>query len=101
MALATLALAQAFDFATFNVMVARHGLVAEANPIVRSVYESLGTFGVAAAKLALVLLIANLYIAAWGRGRGGIWAVSGGLPIALAIAAGIIGGITNASNILR
>jgi hypothetical protein len=100
MALATLTLAQAVDLATFLVMVARHGPGAEANPIVRGVYESLGTSGVAAAKFALVLLIANLYIAAWGRGRRGIWAVSGGLPIALAITAGIIGGITNASSIL-
>ena len=100
LALATLALAQAFDFGTFNVMVARHGLGAEANPIVRGVYESLGTSGVAAVKVALVLLIANLFIASWGRGRMGILAVSGGLPIALAIAAGIIGGITNAASIL-
>jgi hypothetical protein len=100
MALGTLALAQAFDFATFYVMVARHGLGAELNPMVRGVYESLGTSGVVAAKLALVLLIASLYVAAWGRGRGGIWAIAGGLPIALAITAGIIGGITNASSIL-
>ena len=100
LALATLAIAQAFDFATFNVMVARHGLGAEANPIVRGVYESLGTSGVVGVKVALVLLVATLFIAGWGRGRTAIWAVSGGLPIALAITAGIIGGITNASSIL-
>ena len=81
-------------------MVARHGLGAEVNPIVRGVYESLGTSGVVGVKVALVLLVANLFIAGWGRGRTGIWAVSGGLPIALAITAGIIGGITNASSIL-
>jgi hypothetical protein len=100
LALATLGIAQALDFATFQLMVARHGLGAEANPIVQGMYQSFGTSGVAAAKVALVVLIASLFIANWGRGRRGIWAASGGLPIALAIAAGIIGGITNASSIL-
>jgi hypothetical protein len=96
----TLAIAQAFDFATFSVMVRSHGPGAEANPIVQGLFESLGTPAVAVAKVALVTLITALAIAATVNGSKGRWALIGGMPLALGIAAGIIGGITNTATLL-
>jgi hypothetical protein len=96
----TLFAAQGLDFATFNTMVGRHGVVAEGNPLVQGMFVTLGTPAVAVAKLALIGLIIALGVASAARGRQGIWSVIGGLPLALAIAAGIIGGITNAAVLL-
>jgi hypothetical protein len=96
----TLALAQAFDLATFGVMVARHGAGAEANPLVSDLFLSHGMTAVVVAKVALVVLISALTVASWSRGRRGAWSVVGGLPLALAIAAGMVGGITNAATFL-
>ena len=98
--LATLALAQAFDLATFIVMVGRHGAGAEANPFVNDLFGAYGMTAVVVAKMALVLLIGALCIAASARGGRGVWSIVGGLPLALAIAAGLIGGITNAATLL-
>ena len=96
----TLAIAQAFDFATFSVMVRSHGVGAEANPIVHGMFEALGAPAVAIAKIALVTLITALAIAATVHEGKGRWAVVGGMPVALGIAAGIIGGITNTAVLL-
>jgi hypothetical protein len=96
----TLALAQAFDFATFQTMVQVRGVSAEANPLVQGLFISLGTPAVIAAKVALVTLIAALAVAAAVRGGRGSWAAIGGLPLALGIAAGLIGGITNTATLL-
>jgi hypothetical protein len=98
--LATLFLAQAVDLATFSVMVARHGATAEANPIVSDLFHSYGMPAVVIAKLALVLLVGALSVAAAERERRGVWSMIGGLPLALAITAGLIGGITNAAAFL-
>jgi hypothetical protein len=99
--LATLFLAQALDLVTFSLMVARHGGVAEANPIVGSMLESSGLVATVLAKLALVVLIGALSVAAWARGNRGVWSMVGGLPLALAITAGLIGAITNTATLLR
>ena len=99
--LATLGLAQALDLATFSVMVARHGASAEANPLVSDIFDSFGMSAVVFAKLALIVLIGALSIAASSRGSRGIWSMIGGLPLALAIAGGLIGAITNTAALLR
>jgi hypothetical protein len=99
--LATLTLAQALDLATFWVMVRWHGLQAEANPLVADLFQALGLPGVVLAKVALVVLVAALVFAAAGQSRTRIWALVGGLPVALAISVGLIGGITNAATLLR
>jgi len=98
--IAVLTLAQAIDLATFAVMVGRRGPLAEANPVVADLYEQLGMPAVVLAKVALVMLIAGLVFASAARDRRGVWAIVGGVPLALAIAAGLIGGITNASTYL-
>jgi hypothetical protein len=97
----TLFAAQGLDFATFNAMVATHGASAEANPLVNGMFVALGTPAVAFVKVALIALVVALGLAAAARGRQGIWSAVGGLPLALAIAAGLIGGITNAATILH
>ena len=99
--LATLFLAQALDLATFSLMVARHGRIAEANPIVGNMFEMHGMAAAVLAKLALVVLIGALSVAASARGNRGVWSMVGGLPLALAIAAGLIGAITNTATLLR
>lgn len=97
LSLLTLALTQALDLVTFTAMVGRHGAAAEANPLVAGLYGTYGVTAVVAAKVALVVLIGALSVSAWARGRRGTWSVVGGVPLALAIAAGLIGGITNAA----
>jgi hypothetical protein len=99
--LVTLALAQSFDLATFWVMVRRYGPDAEANPLVSGLYESLGMPAVVLAKIALIVLIGSLGVAAATQMRTRTWALIGGLPLALAIAVGLIGGITNAAALTR
>lgn len=96
----TLFLAQTLDLATFSVMVARHGVGAEANPIVVEVFDSYGMPAVVIVKLVLIALVAGLALAASGKGSRRLWAMVGGLPLAVAIAAGLIGGITNAATYL-
>jgi hypothetical protein len=97
----TLLAAQGLDFATFNTMVASYGPKAEANPLVQELFIALGTPAVATAKFLLIGLVIALGVAAAARGRQGIWSTVGGLPLALAIVAGLIGGITNAAVILH
>jgi hypothetical protein len=97
--LATLGLAQALDFATFFVMVRLIGPAAEANPLVSGLFQTLGLPAVALAKVALVVLVGCLVVVAAGRSERR-WAAIGGLPLALAISAGLIGGITNAAAFL-
>jgi hypothetical protein len=99
--LATLSLAQAFDLATFSAMVASHGSRAEANPIVNNLFDVYGMPAVVAGKIALVVLIGALCLMAYSRGSTGLWRMVGGLPLALAIAAGLIGGITNAAVLIH
>ena len=97
----TLAIAQAFDFATFSLMINMYGATSEANPLVQRMFLALGTPAIAFSKIALVTLIVSLAIAAAARGGKGRWSVIGGLPLALGITVGLIGGITNAAVILH
>ena len=98
--LLTLALAQGLDLVTFLVMIDRHGLAAEANPFVTDLFATHGLQAVIVAKFALIVAIGALSVAAFANGRVGAWRMIGGLPLALAITAGLVGGITNAAVIL-
>jgi hypothetical protein len=101
LALTTLVVAQTFDFGTFHWMVRQRGMNAELNPIVHDLFETFGMAAVVGVKAALIVLVGALFAAAWSRRHGYLRDLAGGLPIALAIAAGLIGGITNAATILR
>jgi hypothetical protein len=96
----TLAAAQLFDFATFYTMVGVKGASAEANPLIHGLFISYGTPAVLVAKVFLITVIVCLGVAASVRGRQGTWAAVGGVPLALGIAAGLIGGITNTATLL-
>lgn len=96
----TLFAAQMFDFATFNAMVGSKGVAAEANPLVQGLFLNFGTPAVVIAKILLISLIMALGVAAAVRGGEGRWGAVGGMPLAIGIAAGLIGGITNAAVIL-
>ena len=89
-ALGMLALAHFFDWASFLVMIARHGLGAEANPIVVTLFEESGVPGVTLAKLATVAFAALLAVLlAPQRRRMAMVLVTFG------VAAGLVGGFSN------
>ena len=99
--LSTLILAQLLDLVTFDVMVHRVGPEAEANPFVSDLFLVAGMPAVAVAKIALILLVGSLVVAAYGHGERRVWALVGGVPLALGISVGLIGGITNVATFLK
>jgi hypothetical protein len=93
---ATILAAQLFDFGTFTIMVARHGIAGEANPIVAQGFAAFGLPIVVVAKTALIVLCGSLQIVLL-RGLGGgrtTWRLAT-LVALLAVAAGLAGGISN------
>ena len=99
--LSTLILAQLLDLVTFDVMVHRVGPEAEANPLVSDLFLAAGMPAVAVAKVSLILLVGSLVVAAYGHGERRVWALVGGVPLALGISVGLIGGITNVATFLK
>ena len=100
MRLVVLTLAQALDLATFSAMVRTHGLAVEANPLMADLFAAVGMPAVIIGKALLIVLIGSLCVAAAASTPSRSWRVVGGVPIALAISLGIIGGITNAAVLL-
>jgi len=98
--LAAILAAQLFDFATFTIMVERHGIGAELNPIVAAGFEVGGLPILFFVKLALIVLVGST-IAILGRPTAAIH-VSASLAALIAVAAvvvGVFGGFTNAITI--
>ena len=93
-ALAVLALAHFFDYASFLVMIDRHGLSAEANPIVVQLANVSGLPGLTLAKIATVGLAALLMILIAPRRK----KLAMGL-LMFGVAAGLLGGISNIASI--
>jgi uncharacterized protein DUF5658 len=93
-AAATAALAQVLDLGTFVAMVQRHGLGAEANPIVAGLVGDYGLPMAAIVKVALLAFVIALAVVLERRGRRfeGILAI---IVIGATIAAGLLGGATN------
>jgi hypothetical protein len=95
--LAALLAAQLFDFGTFTVMIARHGIEAEANPLIAQGFMAFGWPLVAVAKGALVVLVGSILVI-----LGRAWAAAPATrrvatSVALvAVASGLLGGISNA-----
>jgi hypothetical protein len=89
-ALGILMLAHVFDWASFLVMIGRHGLGAEANPIVVTLFEEAGVPGVTLAKLATVAFAALLVVLLAPKRR----RMAMGL-LSFGMLAGLVGGISN------
>ena len=98
--LVTLATVQFFDFGTFVTMVARYGPAAEANPLVATLFVSYGLPVLLVAKVAVVVLAAAVVVvlagSVGGRGRG----LLRGFVLATGVAAGMLGGVSNAVTLL-
>ena len=92
----TMTVAQFFDFGTFVFMVRRHGLVAEANPLVADIVAAWGLVGIVVAKVALVVLVATTAIILARDGRTSGRRRMGAAVLTLGIVAGLVGGLTNA-----
>ncbi|MDL2334492.1 MAG: hypothetical protein QFC55_00490 [Chloroflexota bacterium] len=90
LALGVLALAHVFDWASFLVMIARHGLGAEANPIVVTLFEETGVPGVTLAKLATVAFAAVLAVFLAPKRRRMAMVL-----LTFGVAAGLVGGFSN------
>jgi hypothetical protein len=94
--LATLLVAQLFDFGTFTVMVARHGAIAEANPLVAQGLLAYGVPLLALGKAALVILIGSIVVILGRPGPHRSLAPRLGTGVALlAVGAGLLGGLSN------
>ena len=68
LAIGILILAHVADYATFVFMTARHGLGAELNPLVATIFEDWGLALLTVAKFATVLLVASVFLVV-GRTR--------------------------------
>jgi hypothetical protein len=94
--IAALFAAQLFDFGTFRLMIERHGIGAEANPIVAQGFIAFGVPFVVIAKVSLVVLVGSILVLL-GR-EAADRPVSGRLAaivVVAAVAAGLLGGISN------
>jgi hypothetical protein len=89
-----LILAQIADYATFIVMVVRHGLGVEANPLVATLAQEHGLLVLTVAKVAAVVLVAATFVVV-GRSRPRIAAV----VLAFGVATGGVGALSNLASI--
>ena len=106
LALLTLTIAQLFDLGTFVRMVGRHGPASETNPLVHLLLTDFGLPFVVVTKIvALSLVVAVIGVLAGRAAMGQPPAAIGHRRLvvtvfAVAIAAGLIGGLSNARVIL-
>jgi hypothetical protein len=89
-ALMLLALAQLFDYVSFMVMIERHGLAAELNPIVVVLHENVGLVGLTVVKAAAVVFLASTATLLMPRRPNVAFGV-----LLVGIVLGIIGGMSN------
>jgi hypothetical protein len=92
-AIFVLAAAHLFDLVSFIVMTSRHGLAAEANPVVVKLAEEAGLPGLTLAKVLAVILGASVFVVLGPKRPKLASAV-----LVFGIAAGVIGGITNVAS---
>ena len=90
LALVALGLAHLFDYASFLAMVARHGIAAEANPVVVSLTQEMGLPGLTVAKIVSVVFAASLVTVLASRRRNVAIVV-----LVFGVAVGVLGGISN------
>ena len=98
-AVLTMSAAQLLDLATFDVMIQRVGIAAEANPLVATMFEVYGLPVVAIAKVALLALVTSI-VAVLARPTPRHVSISIIVAIlSVGIAAGLVGGATNTAAI--
>ena len=99
LAVLTLTIAQLFDLGTFIQMVGRHGSAVEANPIVHLLLIDFGLPFVVVAKVVVLSLVVAVVGVLAGRAALEHPRLTAAV-FAIAIAAGLIGGWSNARVIL-
>ena len=94
--LAALLAAQLFDFGTFTLMVGRHGIAAEMNPLVAQGFDYYGLPILVVVKFALVVLLGSIVVllARDGPSRQSVRGLAASITI-LAVIGGLVGGISN------
>jgi hypothetical protein len=94
--LAALLAAQLFDFGTFTLMVGRHGIAAEMNPLVAQGFDSYGLPILVVVKFALVVLLSSIVVLLTRDGptRQSVRGLAAAITI-LAVIGGLVGGISN------
>jgi hypothetical protein len=100
LALLTVSVAQLADLATFVRMVAGHGALAEANPLVRAILVESGMPLLVAAKIAVLALVVAVIATLAGRSDVVEHRRMVGALFAVAIVAGVIGAWSNATVML-
>lgn len=93
-ALGLLALAQLFDYVSFMVMIERHGLAAELNPIVVALANNVGLFGLTLVKAGAVVFLAFAVLLLMPRRRHVAVAV-----LTVGVVLGVVGGVSNVMTI--
>ena len=93
--LAALFAAQFFDLGTFSLMIDRHGVAAEANPIVAQGFADWGMLLVVVAKIALFVLVGSIVflLAEHPRRRASLSLAA--VITVVAVVAGFTGGVSN------
>ena len=95
--IASVLAAQLFDIATFTIMVSRHGIVTEMNPLVAQGFAGSGMPMVILMKAALVVLVSSTIVVLSRRkapARGAAPDLAQVVTL-VAVVAGLVGGITN------
>jgi hypothetical protein len=93
-ALGMLAVAQLFDYVTFMVMIDRHGLAAELNPIVVALANNVGLIGLTMVKAGAVIFLAFAVLLLMPRRRHVAIAV-----LSVGVVLGVVGGVSNVMTI--
>ncbi len=93
-ALGMLAVAQLFDYVSFMIMIERHGLAAELNPIVVALADNIGLIGLTLVKAGAVIFLAFAVLLLMPRRRHVATAV-----LTVGVILGVVGGISNVMTI--
>lgn len=93
-AIGLLIFAHVADYSTFLVMVARHGLGSELNPLVATIFADWGLALLTVAKFATVLLVAAVFLLI-GRSR----PRTAGMVLVFGVFIGALGALSNLATI--
>jgi hypothetical protein len=89
-----LAIAHFFDYATFVMLITRHGITAEAHPVVVSIAKNAGIGGLTVAKIFTVVLAASMTIVIWPR-----YPRLAAILLTFGVVAGLFGALSNVASL--